>query len=128
MSDFKFDFKDFQGSFKLKLDSDVMKERFSFGIEIDGRYKIYPPLFISPLGVPASYSSIELTEETEIEIKKLLNNYFPKVKPFGIDRETGQLITGSTSMEDRLFDPDGVEIVKEEILKEKFQLSYEIQK
>ena len=37
LSDFEFDTEDFKGSFKLTLDSDVMKERFRFGIEIDGR-------------------------------------------------------------------------------------------
>ena len=71
LSNFEFDFNEFKGSFSLKLDSDVMKERFRFGIEIDGRYEISPPFHISPLGVPASYPAIELTEEMNERIEKL---------------------------------------------------------
>ena len=38
--DFEFDWDQFKGSFSLKLDSDLMKERFTFEVEIDGKYEI----------------------------------------------------------------------------------------
>jgi hypothetical protein len=108
LSDFEFNFKEFKGSFTLKLDSDVMKERFDFGVEIDGSYGISPPFHISPLGVPASYPAIELTEETSERIEKLINDFFPKVKPFGIDKISGEMIDRNTPIKNRAVDVEEV--------------------
>jgi hypothetical protein len=38
--DFEFNWEKFQGSFSLKLDSDVMKDRFGFQVEIDEKNNI----------------------------------------------------------------------------------------
>jgi len=95
---------------------------------MNGQYEIYPPLFVSPMGVPASYPSIELTDETKIMIEELLNNFFPKVKPLGIDRETGEFITRNTPMVKRLIDIDSLESIKEEVMEEGFQLKFEVKK
>ena len=122
LSDFEFDTEDFKGSFKLTLDSDVMKERFRFGIEIDGRYEISPPLYVSPMGVPASYPSIELTEETTNEITKLINDFFPKVKPLGIDKETGVFIDRNVPMSDRVVDREELNWVVDELSTEGFKM------
>lgn len=104
LSDFEFDSKNFKGSFVLTLDSNVMTERFRFGVQIDGRYEISPPFHISPLGVPASFPKIELTDETKERIEKLINEYFPKMKPLGIDKESGSMIDRNNPMIDRVID------------------------
>ena len=116
LSNFEFNFKDFKGSFKLKLDSDVMKERFHFGVQIDGRYEISPPFHISPLGVPGSFPKIELTDETNERIEKLINDFFPRLKPLGIDMESGLMI-------DRVIDIQDLTWVINEISTEGFKLS-----
>ena len=116
LSNFEFNFKYFKGSFKLKLDSDVMKERFHFGVQIDGRYEISPPFHISPLGVPGSFPKIELTDETNERIEKLINDFFPRLKPLGIDMESGLMI-------DRVIDIQDLTWVINEISTEGFKLS-----
>jgi hypothetical protein len=122
LSDFEFNFKDFRGSFKLKLDSDEMKERFQFGVEIDGKYEIYPPIYISPMGVPGSYPKIELTEETTDRINKLINQNFPRVKPLGLDQSSSVMIDRDTPMKDRVFDVEDVMWKMNLILDRKFEL------
>lgn len=102
--DFEFDWEKFEGSFSLKLDSDVMKERFSFQVEIDGKYEISPPFYISPLGVPVSYPKIELTEDTTDSITSMINEFFPRIKPLGLDVQTDTMIDRDTSFKDRIID------------------------
>jgi len=126
LSDFEFNFQDFKGSFKLKLDSDVMRERFDFGVQIDGRYAISPPFHISPLGVPGSFPKIELTDETNERIEKLINNFFPKLKPLGIDKESGLVIDRNNPMIDRVFDVQEVTWVINEISSRYFNLKSEL--
>lgn len=123
LSNFEFNFKDFKGSFKLKLDSDVMKERFHFGVQIDGRYEISPPFHISPLGVPGSFPKIELTDETNERIEKLINDFFPRLKPLGIDMESGLMIDRNNPMIDRVIDIQDLTWVINEISTEGFKLS-----
>jgi hypothetical protein len=128
LSDFEFNTKDISGSFCLTLDKVRFDSRFNFDVQMNGQYEIYPPLFVSPMGVPASYPSIELTDETKIMIVKLLNNFFPKVKPMGIDRETGEFITGNTPMENRVMNIDSLECLKEEVMEGGFQLKFEVKR
>jgi 5'-deoxynucleotidase YfbR-like HD superfamily hydrolase len=91
-------------------------------VEIDGRYQISPPLYVSPIGVPSSYTSIELTDETNELIEKLINDFFPKVKPLGIDKMTEKFISRDTPMVDRLIDKDCLDWFVDEIERDGFQL------
>lgn len=125
LSDFEFNFKDLKGSFKLKLDLDVMKGRFRFGVQIDGRYEISPPFHISPLGVPCSFPKIELTDETYERVEKLINDFFPKIKPLGIDKGSGLMIDRNNPMIDRVIDVQDVTWVINEISTEGFFLKSE---
>ena len=122
LSDFEFDFKDFNGTFKVTLDNLRFISGFRFSIDISGKSEISPPMFISPMGVPASYPSIELTEETTNEITKLINDFFPKVKPLGIDKETSVFIDRNVPMSDRVVDPKELNWVVDEVSSEGFEL------
>lgn len=128
LSDFEFDFKDFNGTFKVTLDNLRFISEFRFSIDVSGRYEISPPMFISPMGLPSSYPSIELTEETTDEITKLINDFFPKVKPFGIDKISGVMIDRNTSSKDRVADIEDVIWKMNKISDKKFELSCEISK
>ena len=121
--DFEFNWEEFKGSFSLKLDSDVMKDRFGFGVEIDGKYEISTPLHVSPLGVPGSYPKIELTEETTYRINKLINDFFPQLKPLGLDKSSGVMIDRNTSIEGRVVDVEDVIWKMKAISEEGFQLN-----
>jgi hypothetical protein len=120
--DFEFDWDQFKGSFSLKVDSDEMKERFTFQVEIDGRYEVSPPFYISPLGVPNSYPKIELTEETTDIVTSMINEFFPKIKSLGLDGHSGRMIDRDTSFKDRIIDVKDVDLKMNKISVKGFKL------
>lgn len=122
LSNIDFDWKELSGSFNVTLDNLRLISGFRFSVDISGKYQISPPLYVSPMGVPASYPSIELTEETTNEITKLINDFFPKVKPLGIDKETGVFIDRNVPMSDRVVDREELNWVVDELSTEGFKM------
>ena len=122
LSNIDFDWKELSGSFNVTLDNLRLISGFKFSVDISGKYQISPPLYVSPMGVPASYPSIELTEETTNEITKLINDFFPKVKPLGIDKETGVFIDRNVPMSDRVVDREELNWVVDELSTEGFKM------
>lgn len=99
---FSVDWSDWRGSFRVKFDDFEIENELDFGIEITGRPTFHLPIFTSPLGVPASFASIEITSKTHQAIDLALRQTFPRLKPFGRNRETGIEITMSSSISDRI--------------------------
>ena len=128
LSNFEFDSNEFNGNFKITLDNLRFITGFKFSVDISGRYEISSPLYVSPMGAPASYPSIELTEETADGITKLINGFFPKVKPLGIDKVSGVFIDRNTPMRDRVIDIKEVTWVINEMKTEGFKLKSELEK
>ena len=124
LTNFEVDWKTFEGKFTLKLDSDEMNDKFKFSIEIDGKYQISPPFYISPLGVPGSYPKIYLTEETTDTVTSIINDFFPKMKPLGLDSQSGHMIDRNTSIKDRVVDVEDVIWKMNKVLTDGFQLSW----
>ena len=122
LSNIDFDWKELSGSFNVTLDNLRLISGFRFSVDISGKYQISPPMYVSPMGVPASYPSIELTEETTNEITKLINDFFPKVKPLGIDKETGVFIYRNVPMSDRVVDREELNWVVDELSTEGFKM------
>lgn len=102
LHDFKVDWARISGSFRVSLDDQAIKERFSFFPEASGWATIQVPLFHSPLGVPASYAAIELTSATDRAILKGLRQVIPRLRPCGLDRNTGIETTMSTPLSERI--------------------------
>lgn len=110
----------YSGSFHLRLDDVALAESFSFGLGNDGRPELFFPVFHSPLGAPASYSAVRLTQETVASTENLLGAILPKMKPLGLNRETDEMVFATTHSEldrvvvmseykaamARIFDPD----------------------
>ena len=96
LSDFKVDWSDFSGDFRLSIGNIVLKEKIEFGLEASGRTQFYMPMFHSPHGTPMSHAAIEITENTSQAISMALHKTFPRLKGAGIDRETGREITYHT--------------------------------
>ena len=119
----KVDWREFSGSFCLTLDSVPMEERFKFRVEIDGKYRISPPFYHSPLGVPATYAQIELSDESNARIEGLLNDFFPKMKPLGLDKLSGEMIYGNTPIKDRVINIDEINAKMRNISEPDFKLS-----
>ncbi len=70
-------------------------------------------MFHSPLGVPASFAAVSLAGRTEAAIDAALNFLIPRLRPCGLDRETGELITGATPMQDRVIDRAGLATLRD---------------
>ena len=99
---FDVDWSDWSGWFRVKFDDFEFEDDLNFAIEITGRPKFYLPMFTSPLGVTASFSAIEITPKTHQAIGMALQGTFPRLKPFGRNRDTGIEITMSSSISDRI--------------------------
>ena len=93
---------EWSGKFKVKFDDFELQEWLALRLNDNGRMKFDLPIFTSPLNVPASFSTVRLTEMTSLAIDEGLNCTFPRLKPLGKNRETGIEITYSTPMSERI--------------------------
>ena len=92
-----------RGSFTARLDGTEFTG-CTFTTAQNGRFEFCPPMYFSPLGAPASYAAVEFTADTIQAMLNALHSVVPPVKPLGIDREDGGLITMHTPFEDRIRD------------------------
>lgn len=69
------------GDFLIFVDGTRFPQRFRFGVNVTGQLAIYPPMFHSPLGAPASYAQIDLTEAAYAGLKNALVELLPPVRP-----------------------------------------------
>ncbi len=106
LSAFQVNWKNLSGSFALELDGTVLEDRFDFGLDVAGRPHLFSPMFVSPLGVPASFPAIHLTSATEAAILEALRSFLPSVMPLGRDPRTGKELTMLTPMEERVVEPE----------------------
>lgn len=107
LSGFDVDTEEYRGSFDVTLDENTIPERFSFALGGNGTPDLFLPIVTSPLGVPTSYATVELTDETVSAIKRLLASALPRMKPFGLNQETGELVLFTTHGPlDRILDED----------------------
>jgi hypothetical protein len=113
VDEIEFDWKCFSGSFSLKLDDIEIDEKFDFSLGIDGMYHYFTPMFTSPLGAPASFAAIELSEETDVAITNSLNQIFPRMAAFGLHPVSKQFINSSTPISERILDKASIESTKE---------------
>lgn len=102
LCDFRVDWSEWSGSFRIKFDDAFHKDRFRFSEDGTGKVRFSLPMFVSPLGAPASYPAIEISERTRKAIHQALDSTFPKITPHGRNRETGIETTIFTPVSDRL--------------------------
>ena len=77
---FDVDWSTFTGTFRIKFDERICSEQFHFAIGTTGRAECYFPMFHSPLGVPASYPAVEVSDEVYEAIVEGLNSVLPALK------------------------------------------------
>ena len=70
----------------------------------DGWLTFTPPLFHSPLGAPATYGAIELTDKTKQAVAAAVQGLLPRLLPFGINPKTQEWVTASTPLRERIID------------------------
>ena len=101
LSDLTFDWEAARGSFRLALDNVEVEDQFTLFIQMNGEVAFTPPMFVSPLGAPASYAAITLDEATETAVNRALGRVFSKF--FGYGRHQGReaYINALTPLTDR---------------------------
>lgn len=72
--------------------------------EITGRMKYSPPMFHSPLGVPASFAAVRLDEKTDAAVKHALESIFPRVRAYGWHKDIDVIIDAMTPFMARIID------------------------
>lgn len=112
---FEVDWDELSGSFRVLLDDNDLPHRFSFEIDTSGKAEFFLPMFHSPLGAPASYGAINLSESTSKAILEGLREAIPKVRGCGRNRETGLEITNCTPINDRVIDHEEFDLAKKRV-------------
>jgi len=100
--DFSVNWVEWSGSFQIRFDDILYTDRFRFSEDGTGKVRVNLPMFVSPLGAPASYPAIEISDRTRQAIQRALDATLPKITPHGRNRETGIETTISTPIHQRL--------------------------
>lgn len=87
LSNFEVDWKTLSGTFNMTLDGVFISESMRFSPEASGKPTLYYPMVHSPLGVPASYSLLQITWETEYCILKQLKMLLPRIGYHNIEND-----------------------------------------
>ena len=83
-------------------------------------------VFHSPLGVPASFPSVEFSEDATEAITRGLQELLPRIKPVGRD-DDGSMISFSDSMATRLPPGFDTEALRRKLDDSSFELRIEVQ-
>ena len=104
--DFAYNPKNHSGKFSVSVDGEELEGRWRFWLgDGDGWPTVGPPMFTSPLGAPASYAAIELSDELYAAMRAKMREIFPRIAPFGRNRKTGVEFTmHNSTVEDRIID------------------------
>lgn len=102
--EFDFDWDLMAGNFCLLIDDERISDPFQLTLSQNGWMQFHPPMFFSPLGAPASFSAVNLTSATEDAINHALHQIFPRLKPIGLDKNSGASIWSTTPTADRIND------------------------
>jgi hypothetical protein len=106
IADIEFDWERGSGSFMLSLDSRPLEDRFSLTIGINGKVDFGCPMFISPLGVPASYAAVRLDEDTRHAIERALERTFPEYFAYGRHKGRRRYVDAYTPLMRRIKDQE----------------------
>lgn len=93
-----------KGKAELLLGDAETSEELALWMSETGWLTFSPPLFHSPLGAPATYGAIELTENTKQAITAAVQGLLPRLIPLGINPKTKEWVTMSTPLLERIAD------------------------
>lgn len=128
LHDFQMDWQKNFGTFLVKFDAQACPMKFSvfIGGAGNGTVSLQIPMFHSPLGAPYSYPAIDIADEVKAAIENALNDIFPRLRPFGLDKETEREVTMITPFGERLPDKLVYEKAKDVVSKDGFQLTINV--
>jgi hypothetical protein len=106
LCDFTYNPKNYSGKFSVSVDGEELEGRWSFWLYgADGWPTVGPPMFTSPLGAPASYAAVKLSDELDAVLQAKMREIFPRISPLGLNQKTGVEFTNLNSrVADRIID------------------------
>lgn len=100
---FEIDWEKLNGSFHIAVNGEECEMPFRFAcLTATGKPEVYRPMFHSPLGAPASYAAINISERIIERMASTIGKFMPSIKPLGLDKESGKVMTFQTPQHERL--------------------------
>lgn len=96
--------KTLDGRAFVLLGNDGAGEALSLWMSETGWLTYSLPLFQSPLGAPASYGAIKLSDDTRSAVDSAVRSLLPRLLPLGINPKTKEWVTRATPLAARITD------------------------
>lgn len=126
LSEFEVDWAELSGYFVLAFDSARIEPKIRFSLDINGRMRFWMPMHHSPMGVPASYTTFEISQATQNAINQALNEVFGCFRPFGLNKDIGRLITSDTPILDRVIPANPLEAIRKRLDDKEFLVTVSV--
>ena len=126
LSGFEVEWSKLSGTFDVSFDGVRLPERLKFSLSESGWVEFRLPVFHSPLGAPASYTAVEMSEETSRAIRDALRMAVPRIRPCGLDRESGCLTYFYTPVSERIVNSAVFEVAKQTLSDREFSVSVKV--
>ena len=115
-----------RGQALLFVGDELTGEELTLRMGDAGWLTFTPPLFHSPLGAPATYGAIELTDKTTQAVSAAIQGLLPRLLPFGINPKTQEWVTASTPLRERISDAAELNAALERITHPDFEWSQSV--
>ena len=99
----------------MRFDDEACPEPFEIYYAMNGKPDFRTPICHSPVGVPASYGTVEFSHAVRKALLAGLCTVLPQAKPFGRDSETGETVNTGTPLGRRFSSWPEVQAVEEKL-------------
>jgi hypothetical protein len=115
-----------RGKARLLLGEQQAEEELSLSVSETGWMTYSLPMFHSPLGAPASYSAVSLTEGTRNAVDRAVRSLLPRLLPLGLHPLTREWITTATPLSERMTDPAAFRLSLDRFREPDFEVVQEV--
>jgi hypothetical protein len=119
---FRINWKTMDGSCTLELDNPEIPIKVSLSLQADARLATHFPMHHSPLGIPASFPSVVVSQEIASAIAKAIHENFPRLRGTGLHKDIGREITIGSPLSVRVINQQEFEIARDRISKKGFEI------
>jgi len=118
--------QEIQGSFNILFGEFKCGRRINFSFGESGKVSMGMPMFHSPLGAPCSYGAVDISDAERKCVNHALNYIFPRIKPYGVCRETGKHIQLGTPVINRMIDSTEFIHAQEKVMSSNYAVTVKI--
>lgn len=112
----------FSGTATLLIGDEQLGEDLSLRMDETGWLTCSLPMFHSPLGAPASYGAIEITEPAQRALSAAVRSLLPRLLPLGLHPVSKEWITTSTPLRQRVLDQAEFDAALERVAQADFRV------